>query len=144
VQEHCVKKNNRSRSKRRDIYCPIHDCYLDSSSRKYYLFANQAGQLQSRGMRSSTAHLVIATHTTVSIKGEWLEAFWCDHCQSTRWYHVCKTDARVYEVSIAPDELWQSVGGVIHPNGNPSVGEFTRRSAKMSGYQGVKAFGTIG
>jgi hypothetical protein len=152
VQEHCIKKNNRSRSKRRGIYCPVHDCYLDSSSRKYYLFADRPEQLQSRGMVGATAKLVIAAHTTVSIKGEWLEAFWCDQCQATRWYHVRKTSdvpadrlrQRVYEVSIAPNEMWQAVGGVIHPNGNPSVGEFTRTSAKMRGYQGVKAFGSIG
>jgi hypothetical protein len=29
---------------------------------------------------------------------------------------------------------------VIHPEGNPSVGEFTRRLARMTSYQGVKGF----
>ena len=143
VQDRCVKNKSRSRSKRRSIYCPIHDCYLDSVSRKYYLFADRAGQLQSRGMERATAQMVIAAHTTVSLQGEWLEAFWCDLCQSKQWYHVRKTGDRVYEVSLAPNELWQAVGGVIHPNGNPSVGEFTRTSAKMTGYQGLKAFSTI-
>jgi hypothetical protein len=47
------------------------------------------------------------------------------------------------KLAIAPSELWQSVGGVVHPNGNPSVGEFTRSAARMKGYQGLKAFNTI-
>jgi hypothetical protein len=142
VQDSCVKKK-KSRSKRRIIYCPIHSCYLDSVSRKYHLFAVEPSQLQSRGMALVTAQMVIDTHTTVSIQGEWLEAFWCDLCQTTTWYHVRKTGDRSYEVSAAQDELWQAVSGVIHPNGNPSVGEFTRRVAKMTGYQGLKAFNTI-
>jgi hypothetical protein len=144
VQVGCVKKRNKSRSKRRSIYCPIHDCYIDSMSQKYRLFAEQAEQLQSRGMNVNTARMVIKAHTTVSILGEWLEAFWCEGCQKTDWYHVCKTEDRKYQISLAPDGMWQVVGGVIHPNGNPSVGEFTRREAKMKGYQGLKAFGTLG
>ena len=143
MQDSCVQKKNKSRSKRRGIYCPIHGCHLDSVSRKYQLFADRSEQLQSRGMRLNTAQMVINAHRTVSLQGEWLEAFWCDQCQSKNWYHVRKTD-RVYELSHAPDEMWQSVGGVIHPNGNPSVGEFTRRAAKVVGYQGVRAFNTIG
>jgi hypothetical protein len=142
VQDSCVKKK-KSRSKRRNIYCQIHNCYLDSVSRKYHLFATEPSQLQSRGMRLVTAQRVIDAHTTVSLHGEWLEAFWCDSCQTTTWYHIRRTSDRSYELSVAPDELWQSVGGVIHPNGNPSVGEFTRTSAKMRGYQGVKGFGSI-
>lgn len=142
VQDSCVKKK-KSRSKRRSIYCPIHNCYLDSVSRKYGLFTAEPSQLQARGMRLATAQMVIDAHTTVSLQGEWLEAFWCDSCQTTTWYHIRKTGDRLYEVSLAPDEMWQTVGGVIHPNGNPSVGEFTRTSAKMRGYQGLKAFNTI-
>ena len=143
MQDSCVQKKNKSRSKRRGIYCPIHGCHLDSVSRKYQLFADRSEQLQSRGMRLNTAQMVINAHRTVSLQGEWLEAFWCDQCQSKNWYHVRKTD-RVYELSLAPDEMWQRVGGVIHPNGNPSVGEFTRRAAKVVSYQGVRAFNTIG
>jgi hypothetical protein len=143
VQATCIQKKKRSRPKRRNIYCIIHDCHLDSVSQKHHLFAAQPEQLQSRGMSRITSQLVINAHTTVSIQGEWLEAFWCDQCQDTRWYHVCKLADRAYKISLAPDELWLSVGSVIHPNGNPSVGEFTRREAKMTGYQGLKAFNTI-
>jgi hypothetical protein len=141
VQNKCVKK--RSRPKRRSIYCPIHDCYLDSMSKKYYLFADKPEQLEARGMGRVAARNSIEFHTTVSMTGEWLEAFWCDCCQSTSWYYVCKIDNRTYDISLAPDELWQRVTGVVHPNGNPSVGEFTRREARVNRYQGVKAFSTI-
>ncbi len=141
MQDKCVK--NRSRSKRRSIFCPIHDCYLDSVSKKYYLFADRPEQLEARGIDRVTARSSIAFHTTISITGEWLEAFWCDCCRSTRWYYVCKTDPHTYKIEIAPDELWQRVTGVVHPNGNPSVGEFTRREARVKQYQGVKAFSTI-
>ena len=141
MQDKCIKK--RSRSKRRNIYCPTHDCHLDSMSKKYYLFADRPEQLEARGINQLAARTLIKFHTTVSITGEWLEAFWCDRCQSTRWYYVCKTSDRSYEISLAPDELWQRVTGVVHPNGNPSVGEFTRREARVNQYQGMKAFNTI-
>jgi hypothetical protein len=39
--------------------------------------------------------------------------------------------------------LWQQVSGVIHPQGNPSVGEFTRRQSRMVGFQGVKEFSFV-
>jgi hypothetical protein len=142
VQDKCVK--NRTRSKRRSIYCPIHGCYLDSCSKKYYVFADDPEQLRAKGINRTAAQTLIRFHTTVSLPGEWIEAFWCDCCQSTQWYHVRKTDNRLYEVSLAPQELWQRVAGVVHPNGNPSVGEFTRTQAKVVKYQGVKAFNTIG
>ncbi len=141
MQNKCVK--NRSRSKRRSIYCPIHNCYLDSVSKKYYLFADRPEQLEARGMDGLSARTSIDFHTTISITGEWLESFWCDCCQATKWYYVCKTGDRTYELSLAPDTLWQRVTGVVHPNGNPSVGEFTRREARVNYYQGVKAFSTI-
>jgi hypothetical protein len=141
VQDKCVKK--RSRSKRRQIYCPVHYCYLDSASKKYYLFADRPEHLQAKGIDPIGARRSIEFHTTVSISGEWLEAFWCDRCQCTQWYYVCKTADRRYEIALAPDDLWLRVTGVVHPNGNPSVGEFTRRSARITKYQGVKAFNTI-
>ena len=141
MQDKCVK--NRTRPKRRSIYCPVHGCYLDSTSKKYYLFDDEPEQLQARGVNRVSAQTLIRFHTTISITGEWLEAFWCDHCQNTKWYYVCKSGDRTYEVSVAPSELWQRVAGVVHPNGNPSVGEFTRREARMTKYQGLKAFNTI-
>jgi hypothetical protein len=142
LQKRCDQ--NRKRSKRRAIYCPTHSCYLDSVSQKYSLFADRAGQLQQRGVNRKNALMLVAQQTTVSLAGEWLEAFWCAQCQKTTWYHVCKTGDRAYTVRVAPQSLWQQVHGVIQPAGNPSVGEFTRRQSRMLGCNGVKDFRFIG
>lgn len=147
VQKRCDR--NRKRSKRRAIYCPVHNCLLHSVSPKYPLYADQVTQLQERGMGRRTAALLVATKTTVPLTGEWIEAFWCEHCQSRQWYHVCKraypgegtTSHPIYELSLAPAHLWQQAVGVIQPHGNPSVGEFTCRQARMRGFGGIKDFG---
>ena len=141
MQRRCDR--NRKRSKRRAIYCPIHGCYLDSVSQKYRLYADRAGQLQQRGIGRKNALILVANKTAVPLEGEWLEAFWCDQCQQTKWYHVRKND-RTYEVSLAPQELWEQATGVILPDGNPSVGEFTRRQSRMLRYQGIKDFKCMG
>jgi hypothetical protein len=137
-------KRNRKRTQRRAIYCPTHNCHMDSVSQKYSMYAETAGQLQERGIGRRTALLLISTNTTVPLDGEWLEAFWCDHCQQTEWYHVKRIDNRHYEIKPAPAELWHQVQGVIHPQGNPSVGEFTRKAARMAGHQGLKQFRFVG
>ncbi|QZZ20400.1 hypothetical protein J5X98_24655 [Leptothermofonsia sichuanensis E412] len=145
LQKPCTR--NRKRSKRRAIACPIHGCYLDSVSQKYALFADQAGQLQQRGINRRTALMLVQSKTAIPLVGEWLEAFWCAECQTTIWYHIRKQEshhpsqAASYQVAIAPPELWQQATGLIHPNGNPSVGEFTRRQARMVGYQGIRGVG---
>jgi hypothetical protein len=133
-------KRNRKRSKRRAIFCPEHDCYMDSVSQKYSMYADTVGQLHDRGVSHRTALLLMATYTTVPLTGEWLEAFWCDHCQQKIWYHVKRLENATYEIKPAPAELWRQVQGVIHPYGNPSVGEFTRKAAKMTGYGGIRDF----
>jgi hypothetical protein len=140
LQRRCTR--NRKRSKRRAIHCPRHGCPIHSVSQKYQLFADQAEQLQQQGIARRNALMLIATQTTVPLEGEWLEAFWCDQCQDTKWYHIQKND-RIYEASIAPPELWQRVNGVISPHYNPSVSEFTQRHSRMTGYQGVKDFGFV-
>ena len=131
---------NRKRSKRRAIYCPIHGCYLNSASQKYPLFADKVGQLQERGLSSKRSRLVISSHGTIALPGEWLEAFWCDHCGETKWYHVQKLGEREYGLRLAPRDLWQQVPGVIQPAGNPTVSEFTQRQSRMVKFNGVKDF----
>jgi hypothetical protein len=128
------------RSNRRQIYCPTHASYLEGVSRRYRLYADTVEQLRTRGVSRRRALLLYSTQTTVSLEGEWLEKFWCDCCQTAEWYHVIKSGERSYTVSKAPRELWQQVSGVINAEGNPSVGEFTRKSARMNGYQGLKGF----
>jgi hypothetical protein len=95
-------------------------------------------------MGRRTALTLVADRGTVSLVGEWLEAFWCDHCQSTQWYHVRKIDANRYSLTPAPTDLWMQATGVILPSGNPSVGEFTRRQARQTTFGGIKDFGRIG
>jgi hypothetical protein len=40
----------------------------------------------------------------------------------------------------APRDLWQYTTGAINPDGNPSVGEFTRRNARTIDYSGIRDF----
>jgi hypothetical protein len=143
-QGKCQPKRNRRRSQRRAIFCPVHDCYMDSVSQKYSMYAETAGQLQERGIGRKTAILLMATNTTVPLTGEWLEAFWCEHCQQTEWYHVKKVGDRAYSLSAAPGELWQQVQGVTHPRGNPSVSEFTLKASRMAGHQGMRQYRFVG
>lgn len=125
---------NRQRSKPRAIYCPVHGCCMNSVSQKYPLFADSAGQLQQRGVNRRNALILVASKTAVGLKGEWLEAFWCEECQQTKWYYI-RLQENVYKVSVAPMELWQQASGLIDPEGNPSVGEFTRKQARNMGYK---------
>ncbi|MBW4550059.1 MAG: hypothetical protein KME35_02955 [Aphanocapsa sp. GSE-SYN-MK-11-07L] len=141
MQKRCNR--NRKRSKRRAVHCPIHGCYLDSVSQKYSLFANDPRQLQQRGMNRLSASLLINAKTAVPLQGEWIEAFWCAQCQRKEWYQVRKIDGLTYRLRSCPQELWQQATGVIQSDGNPSVGEFTKRSARQTRYQGVKAFSGI-
>ncbi|WP_026087512.1 hypothetical protein ACF3DV_20095 [Chlorogloeopsis fritschii PCC 9212] len=148
MQRRCDR--NRKRSKRRAIYCPVHGCHLDSVSQKYPLFADRSGQLQQRWMGRQSALLLLASKTAVSLEGEWLEAFWCDRCQETKWYHVqchlskdTPQQIRAYKASVASPELWQQAIGVLHPDGNPSVSEFTRRHARMVSHKSSKDFRTV-
>lgn len=122
MQRRCDR--NRKRSKKRAIYCPIHGCYIHSVSQKYSLFADNK-----RGISPNIDLALEATNSTVSLKREWLEAFWCDDCQETKWYHVQSLGRNVYQVSIAPAKIWQQAVGVTSSDGNPSVSEFSKRYA---------------
>ena len=141
MQRRCDR--NRKRSQRRAIYCPIHGCYLDSVSQKHRLFTDCAKDLQQRGMGRQRSLLLIATHTAVQLESEWLEAFWCEQCQQRKWYHIHKVGDRQYKVAVASPELWRQAEGMIHPDGNPSVSEFTRRHARRIGHHGIKDFAVI-
>lgn len=138
------RSRNRNRSKRRSIFCPHHGEYLDSVSQKYSLFATKPEHLQNSGLSRRAALTLVASLGTVPLRGEWLEAFWCDRCQSTQWYHVRKTGPNQYLLSTVPEDLWLQAAGVILPTGNPTVGEFTRRQARQTTYGGIKDFGRIG
>lgn len=137
------KHRNRKRSKRRDIYCPIHGCYLDSVSQKHRLYADKAEQLCHRGMNRRRATRVMASYTTVALKDEWLEAFWCEECQQNEWYWIKRSENRVYSLSTIPLDLWRQAQGTILATGNPTVSEFTRRQSRRMSYQGAKDFAIV-
>lgn len=134
------QRRNRNRSKRRAIYCPIHHSYLDSVSQKYSLYASKPEHLQQRGFDRRLALTVMASYSAIPLHGEWLEAFWCNDCQENRWYHVQKTGMNNYTLHAAPEELWLQASGVISSTGNPTVGEFTRRVARQTNFNGIRDF----
>lgn len=136
------KKRNRKRSKRRSIYCPKHHIYMDSVSQKHSLYADREAQLRARGMGRRSAMLLVANSKTVLLQGEWLEEFWCDQCQERRWFYVQKIEQE-YLVSNAPRDLWEQASGVSSPEGNPSVGEFTRRQSRAQGRNQGRDFGFV-
>ena len=137
------RRRNRKRSKRRDIYCPIHGCYIDSVSQKHRLYADKAEQLRERGMGRRASVMVMASYTTVPLSGEWLECFWCDECQQNEWYWVTRLESGGYGLSAIPQDLWEQAQNVILPTGNPTVSEFTRRQAKRMNYYRVKDFSAV-
>ncbi|MGB3639023.1 MAG: hypothetical protein WBA39_15820, partial [Rivularia sp. (in: cyanobacteria)] len=108
------------------------------------LFASHPGQLQQKGIGRLHAKILIASQTAVLLEDEWLEAFWCDECQQTKWYRVkigknsLKNGGRTsYSISLAPEQLWEQAVGVDETRGNPSVSEFTRRHARMVSYENL-------
>lgn len=115
---------NRKRSKRRAIYCPIHSCHLDSVSRKYRIYSDKF-------LTRHTGPLLIGKYRTVPIKGEWLEAFWCQECQQKNWYYIRYFEDGTYETSLATKEIWHQLTGVMGSQGNPAVGELTRINASL-------------
>ncbi|MCM1982991.1 hypothetical protein [Lyngbya confervoides] len=136
------KLRNRKRSKRRAIFCPTHGTYLDSVSQKHSLYTDKAAHLRERGVGKRAAMLLVANSQTVLLQGEWLEQFWCDRCQEACWYHVRKVD-KEYFLRPAPRSLWEQATGVIHPEGNPSVGEFTRRQSRAQGKTQRRDFAAV-
>lgn len=134
------KRRNRNRSKRRSIFCPIHGCYIDSVSQKHPLYANKAEQLRERGISRRNASMLIANRTTVTLTGEWLEAFWCEECQQNEWYWVKRSAEGHYELTSIPADLWERAQGVILADGNPTVSQFTRRHSRQTTYRGMKDF----
>jgi uncharacterized protein YjcR len=83
---------NKKRSKRRAICCLI----------------------QKKEVSQQNAQIMVMLETIISLKDEWLEAFWCDRCQETKWDRIQKQENSTYKVSAAPSELWQQAVGIIH------------------------------
>ena len=118
---------------RRKLFCPAHpEQRIEGNGKKYFLHLLSPEQLQARGMPHKRAQLVIQAHPVLVLSNEWLEELFCPQCGSSRWCHVTRIGRVVHDVRWAPRELWQQVAHVDPTSPNPSVSEYTRRSARRT------------
>ena len=121
----------RQRPKRRALFCPAHpEQRIEGNGKKYFLHLLTPEQLKARGMGDKTAKLVIQAYPVLVLSNEWLEELFCPKCGGNRWCHLTKHDTTEHSVRWAPRELWEQVAHVDPLQANPTVGEFTRRSAR--------------
>jgi len=111
--------------------CPAHpEQRIEGNGKKYFLHLLSPEELQARGMSHKTARLVIEAYPVLVLSNEWLEELFCPKCGSLRWCHVVQLDRVKHQVRWAPRELWEQVAHVDPVSPNPSVSDFTRRSAR--------------
>jgi hypothetical protein len=137
-----IPSKTRSRSRRRVLFCPHHpEERLLSVSQKHHLYLTDVGHLVVRGLSRKKADEILQAHRrVVALTDEWLECFWCESCQSSTWWHVRRHDRLSYSLSVVERELWEQASGVIRPEGNPSVSQFSRREARATGVQGLRQY----
>lgn len=124
------------RPKGRQLFCPAHaDQQVAGNGRKYFLHLLQPEELRARGMSDKTSRLVIQAHPVLVLSNEWLEELFCPACGTSRWCHVVRHDQMTHTVRWAPRDLWQQVAHVHPLEPNPSVSQFTRRSARRASFQ---------
>ena len=135
-------KRSRRRSKRRELFCPRHpDQKLYSVSAKYHLYATEIGQVMLRGLsKRKSDELLAAFNRVLPLTGEWIECFWCDHCECSTWWYVKRHDQLEHTLSSVPRELWEQATGVIRVEGNPTVSDFSRRHARATGVNGMRQY----
>jgi len=115
------------------LFCPAHPQQrIQGTGKKYFLHLLSAQELQQRGMPAKTAQLVINAYPVMVLSNEWLEELFCPKCGSNRWCHLIKHDRVEHSVRWAPRELWEQVAHVDPVVANPTVSEFTRRSARRA------------
>ena len=81
-------------------------------------------------MSLKTTKFVIQAHPVLVLSNEWLEELFCPQCGSSRCCHVIQHNRGEHSVRWAPQDLWQQVAHVDPSCPNPTVSEYTRRSAK--------------
>jgi hypothetical protein len=140
--EQIPAKRSRRRSKRRELFCPRHpDQRLFSVSAKYHLYVTEVSQLMLRGLsKRKSDELLAAFNRVLPLTGEWIECFWCEHCQASRWWYVKRHEDQDYTLSPVPRELWEQATGVIRVEGNPTVSDFSRRHARATGVTGMRQY----
>ena len=126
-----VRRNRRP--KRRTLFCPAHpDQRIEGNGRKYFLHLLSPEELQQRGMTAKRAQLVIHAYPVLVLSDEWLEELFCPQCGTSRWCHITKHDRVNHSVRWAPRDLWEQVAHVDPTEANPTVSEYTRRSARRT------------
>ena len=126
-----VRRNRRP--KRRALFCPAHpDQRIEGNGRKYFLHLLSPEELQQRGMTAKRAQLVIHAYPVLVLSDEWLEELFCPQCGTSRWCHITKHDRVNHSVRWAPRDLWEQVAHVDPTEANPTVSEYTRRSARRT------------
>lgn len=127
-----AKPRNR-RPKRRQLFCPAHpEQRIKGNGRKYFLHLVSPEDLKARGMTERKAKLVIQAYPVLVLSNEWLEELFCPQCGSSRWCHISQEGPKEHKVRWAPRDLWEQVAHVDPLVPNPSVSQFTRRSARRA------------
>ena len=119
------------RSKSRELFCPAHpEQRISGNGRKYFLHLLRPEELRLRGMSEKRARLVIQAYPVLVMSNEWLEELFCPQCGCAHWCHVVRHDRVEHSLRWAPRDLWEQVAHVDPLVPNPSVSEFSRRSAR--------------
>jgi len=122
-----------ARSRKRQLFCPAHpEQKIEGNGKKYFIHLVSAEELKARGMNHKKAKLVIEAYPVLVMSNEWLEELFCPQCGTNRWCYVTKIDKVRHSTSLAPRELWEQVAHVDPIVTNPSVSQFTRRSARRT------------
>ena len=133
LDENRLPGKRRVRSKGRELFCPAHpEQRISGNGRKYFLHLVTSEQLRQRGMGDKRARLVIQAYPVLVLSNEWLEELFCPLCGTTHWCHLVRHDRVTHTLRWAPRELWQQVAHVDPMVPNPSVSEFSRRSARRT------------
>ena len=128
--ESSPSRRNR-RPQKWQLLCPAHpEQRLEGNGKKYFLHLLKPEELKARGMPHKTAQLVIQAYPVLVLSNEWLEELFCPQCGSSRWCHVIQHNRVEHSVRWAPQDLWQQVAHVDPNCPNPTISEYTRRSAR--------------
>ena len=123
-----TRRKQRSRPKRRELFCPAHpDQLIQGNGRKYFLHLLQPEQLQQRGISAKKAQLIINAYPVLVLSNEWLEELFCPQCGTTVGATI-KHDAVLHGAlgaagimkQVAHDHSGQSDGERVHPPQRPS------------------------
>ena len=131
LHQNSFPRKRSGRSKSRELFCPAHpEQRISGNGRKYFLHLLRPEELRLRGMSEKRARLVIQAYPVLVMSNEWLEELFCPQCGCAHWCHVVRHDRVEHSLRWAPRDLWEQVAHVDPLVPNPSVSEFSRRSAR--------------